>query len=128
MSVVALTLSGCGGAVPHDGARVGGSFNSAVRASAWSRACDHLAPGTKAELEESAGPGSQARLGGTVRRFVRENSLSPVFGLLFLGALVGHACTGWAAFNRDQLADGLGRLTLGQYLTSASFAVDVTEI
>ena len=62
-----------------------------------------------------------------MRRFVRDNSLSLAFGLLFLGALVGHAFTGWAAFNRDQLADGLGQLTLGQYLTSASFAVDVTE-
>jgi hypothetical protein len=30
-------------------------------------------------------------------------------------------------FNSDQVASGLGQITLGQYLTSASFAVDVAE-
>ena len=60
-------------------------------------------------------------------KFFRDNSLSVVFGLLFLGALVGQAFAGWAAFNSDQLANGLGQLSLGQYLTSASFAVDVAE-
>jgi hypothetical protein len=62
-----------------------------------------------------------------VRRFCRDNSLSLVFGLLFLAALVGQAFAGWSAFNSDQVADGLGRITLGRYLMSASFAVDVAE-
>ena len=42
-------------------------------------------------------------------------------------ALVGQAFSGWSEFNNDQSASGLATLSLGQYLTSASFAVDVTE-
>ena len=52
---------------------------------------------------------------------------SIVFGLLFVGALVGQAFTGWKQFNAEQTAEGFGRLGLGDYLTSANFAVDVTE-
>jgi hypothetical protein len=63
----------------------------------------------------------------STRTFVREQSLSLVFGLLFLGALVGQAFTGWHQFNNGQVAEGLGQVTLGQYLTSARFAVDVAE-
>jgi hypothetical protein len=62
-----------------------------------------------------------------MRRFLRENSLGVVFGLLFLGALVGQAITGHAAFNQQQLVEGLEPVSLGRYLTSASFAVDVAE-
>ena len=62
-----------------------------------------------------------------MRRFWRENSLTLVFGLLFLGALVGQAFAGWAEHNNQQLSSGLATVSLGQYLTSASFAVDVTE-
>ncbi len=62
-----------------------------------------------------------------MRRFWRENSLSVVFGLLFLGALVGQAFAGWAEHNNQQLSSGLATVSLGHYLTSASFAVDVTE-
>jgi hypothetical protein len=62
-----------------------------------------------------------------MRRFVRESSLSLVFGVLFLAALVGQAVAGWKQVNAEQVAEGLGRLTLPQYLTSADFAVDVAE-
>ena len=62
-----------------------------------------------------------------MRKFVRESSLSLVFGLLFLGALVGQAVAGWKLFNAEQAAEGLGRLTLAHYLVSADFAVDVAE-
>ncbi|MGH3351121.1 MAG: DUF6766 family protein [Nocardioides sp.] len=62
-----------------------------------------------------------------MRRFLKENSLSLVFGLLFLAALVGQAFAGWQQLNDELLADGLHQLSLGRYLTSASFAVDVTE-
>jgi hypothetical protein len=62
-----------------------------------------------------------------VRRFVRECSLSLVFGVLFLAALVGQAVAGWRQLNAEQAAEGLGRLTLPEYLTSADFAVDVAE-
>ena len=60
-------------------------------------------------------------------RGARQHTLSLVFGGLFLAALVGQGLAGWAAFNSDQVAAGLGQLSLGRYLTSASFAVDVAE-
>jgi hypothetical protein len=62
-----------------------------------------------------------------VKRFVRENSLGLVFGLLFLVVLVGQAFAGLADFNQMQLREGLGEVSLGRYLTSASFATDVAE-
>jgi hypothetical protein len=61
------------------------------------------------------------------RRWVRQQSLSLVFGLLFLGSLVGQALTGWHLFNDEQHASHLSGISLGNYLTSADFAVDVTE-
>src|SRR4051794_15148796 len=62
-----------------------------------------------------------------MRRFVKLSSLSLFFGVIFLGALVGQAVAGWKQFNSEQLAQGLGQLSLGHYLVSADFAVDVTE-
>ena len=62
-----------------------------------------------------------------MRRFLKENSLSLVFGLLFLAALVGQAFAGWHQLNDELFADGLHQISLGRYLTSANFAVDVTE-
>ena len=62
-----------------------------------------------------------------MRRFVRDNSLSIVFGGLFAAALVGEALAGWAAFNGEQVAAGLDQVSLGSYVTSASFAADVAE-
>jgi len=61
------------------------------------------------------------------RRFVKESSLSIFFLLLFLGSLVGQAFAGWQQFNAQQVADGFGTLSLGRYLVSADFSVDVTE-
>jgi hypothetical protein len=60
-------------------------------------------------------------------RRLREHSLGLVFGLLFLLALIGQAFAGHADFNAQQLTDGLPPVSLGRYLTSASFAVDVAE-
>jgi hypothetical protein len=60
-------------------------------------------------------------------RGVRTSSLSVVFGAMFLAALVGQAFTGWAAFNDEQAAAQLAKVSLGEYLTSAAFAVDVAE-
>jgi hypothetical protein len=62
-----------------------------------------------------------------VRKFLRENSLSVFFGLIFLGALAGQAIAGWHQFNNDQVADSLGQITFGSYLTSADFVADVAE-
>jgi hypothetical protein len=61
------------------------------------------------------------------RSFLRDNGLSIGAALLFLSSLVGQAFAGWHAFNNQQHADGLGTVTLGQYLGSSSFAVDVAE-
>jgi hypothetical protein len=62
-----------------------------------------------------------------MRKFIRESSLSLGFGLLFLAALVGQAFSGWAHYNNEQSASGLGRIDLGEYLLSANFAVDISE-
>jgi hypothetical protein len=61
------------------------------------------------------------------RGFVEDNALSLVFGLLFLASLAGQAWAGWAQLNQAQHAEGLGKVRLGEYLTSADFAVDVVE-
>jgi hypothetical protein len=62
-----------------------------------------------------------------VRRFARENGLGLFFGLIFLLALVGQALTGHADYDNQQLSQGLEPVSLGRYLTSSDFAVDVTE-
>jgi hypothetical protein len=62
-----------------------------------------------------------------MRRFVKENSLGLVFGLLFLACLVGQAIAGQADVNDRQIASGLPEISFGRYLTSADFAADVTE-
>jgi len=62
-----------------------------------------------------------------VRGFVRTNSLSLVFGGLFLAALIGQAFAGLAEYNNQQITDGLATVSFGRYVTSADFAVDVTE-
>jgi hypothetical protein len=62
-----------------------------------------------------------------MRTFLRDNSLSLFFGLIFLMALLGQAVSGWYAFNAEQTAEHLATISLGAYVTSASFAVDVAE-
>ncbi len=55
------------------------------------------------------------------------NGLSIVFGLLFLFSLAGQAFSGVAYFNEEQIASGLEEISFWQYVTSSSFAVDVSE-
>lgn len=62
-----------------------------------------------------------------MRRFLRENSLGLVFGILFLIVLAGEAIAGHADFNQEQLTDGLPTISLARYLSSASFGADVAE-
>jgi hypothetical protein len=69
----------------------------------------------------------QGRTAPGPRSFLRTSSMSLVFGGLFLLALGGQALAGWAAYNDEQVADGLGRVSLLWYVTSADFAVDVAE-
>ena len=47
--------------------------------------------------------------------------------MIFLLALLGQGLTGHALFNEEQVSAGLDEITLAQYLTSSSFAVDVAE-
>jgi hypothetical protein len=62
-----------------------------------------------------------------MRRFLRDNGLTLVFGGLFLLALAGQALAGHADFNNRQLADGGDPVGLLAYVTSSDFAVDVAE-
>ena len=62
-----------------------------------------------------------------MRRFFRESSMSLFFGLLFLVSLGGQSVAGWQLYNDRQGAEGLGELTWWRYVTSADFAVDVSE-
>jgi hypothetical protein len=63
----------------------------------------------------------------SVRKALRDNSLSWFFGLLLLGALVGQAFTGLADYNSQVAIDDLPAMTIGEYVTSSQFAVDVAE-
>jgi hypothetical protein len=62
-----------------------------------------------------------------MRRFVRENSLSLFFLVLFLGALVGQAIAGHDTYNEEQLAHGETARSLWSYVTSSHFGQAVME-
>jgi hypothetical protein len=62
-----------------------------------------------------------------VKTFLRNNALGLVFGVLFLVVLVLQAFAGLADYNQRQLTEGLEPVSLGRYVTSASFATDVAE-
>ncbi|MGH3661911.1 MAG: DUF6766 family protein [Micromonosporaceae bacterium] len=62
-----------------------------------------------------------------MRRFLRDNSLGLVFGLAFLVILGAQALVGCAEFNQGQRAAGLQQVSLGDYVTSSDFGVDVME-
>ncbi|WP_149823949.1 DUF6766 family protein [Streptomyces tailanensis] len=63
----------------------------------------------------------------SVRKFLRENGLGLVFLTLFALAVVGQAFAGHADFNNQLAADDLQQVTLGEYMASSDFAVDVME-
>jgi hypothetical protein len=58
---------------------------------------------------------------------LRNNGISIFFGLIFLVALTGQALTGHALENEEQLAEGQGPIGFLEYISSSSFAVDVSE-
>jgi heme A synthase len=62
-----------------------------------------------------------------MRRFLKQNSLSIVFLLLFLAALGGQAIAGHADFNEQQTLHGDPEISLGRYVVSSEYAVDVME-
>ncbi|GEK20911.1 DUF6766 family protein [Cellulomonas xylanilytica] len=60
-------------------------------------------------------------------RRLRDNGLTLFFGTIFVVALVGQAISGVALMNEEQRSAGLDPITLGEYVTTSVFAVDVTE-
>lgn len=62
-----------------------------------------------------------------IKRALKHNGLFILFGLLFVGALIGQALTGVAEYNAGRLTDGLEQVSLLRYVTSSNFAVDVAE-
>ncbi len=62
-----------------------------------------------------------------MRRFLRENGLSLAFGGLFLITLAGQAVAGVADYNEQQATRQLPGIGFWQYITSSSYAADVTE-
>jgi Domain of unknown function (DUF6766) len=62
-----------------------------------------------------------------MRSFVKHNSLSLVFLVLFAVALVLQAIAGHADFNEDQLRHGDAEVSLGRYVVSSQFATAVLE-
>jgi hypothetical protein len=62
-----------------------------------------------------------------MKRFLRDNGLTLFFVLLFLGSVTGQAFAGHAAYNHDLIADQLQPISLWRYVTSSSFAADLSE-
>jgi hypothetical protein len=61
------------------------------------------------------------------RGFFRDNSLSLVFGGLFVASLLGQSVAGLADHNADQRSQGLEPVGWLDFVTSSSFGVDVME-
>jgi hypothetical protein len=62
-----------------------------------------------------------------MRAFLRNNSLSIVFMLLFLAALCGQAIAGHAQFNDNADSEGDPRMSLARYVVSSDFGGAVME-
>jgi hypothetical protein len=62
-----------------------------------------------------------------MRRILRDNGLSIVFGLLFLGALAGQAIAGHVDMNNRQIAAGAEPTSFTSYLASSDFVTNVAE-
>src|SRR5215208_5492929 len=62
-----------------------------------------------------------------MRRFLKHNSLSIVFLILFLAAISGQAIAGHADFNEEQVRHGDPEISLGRYLVSSDFGTAVME-
>ena len=61
------------------------------------------------------------------RGFVRDNSLSLFFLVLFLAALAGQAIAGHHLYNEEQREHGEPPTSLAEFLTSSRFAVETAE-
>ena len=70
--------------------------------------------------------GSERRTGAD-RGFLRENSLTLVFGALFVLSLAGQSIAGFLVYLDDLRIAGLEPVTYARYLTSSTFSADVAE-
>jgi hypothetical protein len=62
-----------------------------------------------------------------MRRFLRENSLTIFFLVIFVAALTGQAIAGHSQYNEEQLAHGEATISLLRYVVSSSFGRAVME-
>jgi hypothetical protein len=62
-----------------------------------------------------------------MRRCLKENGLGLFFGTIFLATVVAQAFVGHADFNHGQVAHHGDPVSLGRYVTSSDFTVDVLE-
>lgn len=62
-----------------------------------------------------------------MRRFFKDNGLTIVLMLLFLGSILGQWLTGWRFQNAELAEHGEAALTLAQYATHPQFAATVFE-
>jgi len=62
-----------------------------------------------------------------MRQFVKHNGLGLFFGAIFLASLVGQALVGHADFNHIQAQHHDDPISLGRYVFSSDFGVDVME-
>ena len=60
-------------------------------------------------------------MSSSIARLVRDNSMSILFGLLFVATLVGQAVTGYHQANQQLAAHGRAALSVGSWLTSGGF-------
>ncbi len=62
-----------------------------------------------------------------MRSFVRDNSLSLFFGVLFLAAGAGQSVAGRSAYNEEQLQHGEETVSYGRYVLSSDFGQALLE-
>lgn len=62
-----------------------------------------------------------------MKRAFFHHGLSIVFAVIFVVIVAGQAISGLVLYNENQLQDGLYEITMGEYLLSSSFVVDVAE-
>jgi hypothetical protein len=62
-----------------------------------------------------------ARLGGGLRRWVYENSLLLVMGLIFFASWYAQSVSGWTSFNDDQKVHGEPTVSWLSYIGSSDF-------
>ncbi|MDN3310378.1 hypothetical protein QWJ90_05510 [Microbacterium oryzae] len=62
-----------------------------------------------------------------MRAFIRDNALSLLFLGIFLATLVAQAFVGHADNNEELLRHGRPEVSLGEFVTSSAFVVDVAE-